>query len=129
MQFEKAYEELLKGKKIRRKEWEHFTHLRLAGKEEVKTYKGEYTEFYQNSNILVSNGWIVLDGDGEQMPFIDALQELKLKKKITNIDWLEKGYDKFIFIDHNKLAMCTAIEFDFMPTYQCLLATDWEIMR
>ncbi len=128
MIFEKAYKELLKGKKIRRKEWDKFMHLRLID-DDIKTYKGEYTHFYNNAKILISSGWLVVDGDRKELTFLEALEELKNKKKLTNKDWVEKGWDKFIFVDENQLAMCTAIEFDFMPTYLCLIASDWEIMN
>jgi hypothetical protein len=128
MNFEKAFRELMKGKKIRRKEWEPLMHISLReGK--VKTYQGEYTHFYNDSNILVSTGWIVIDGDGKELTFIEALEELKAKKKITNKSWLESGEPhKFLFIDDNQFTLCQAIEFEFMPTYQCLISTDWEIM-
>jgi hypothetical protein len=127
MQFDKAYRELLKGKKIRRKEWEHLQHMRLI-EGTIKTYRGDYTHFYQDANILISTGWIVLDGDGTELTFIEALEELKAKRKLTCKQWIEEKKDKFIFVDQNNLAMCTAIEFMFMPTYQCLLAQDWELM-
>lgn len=127
MQFEKALKELLKGKKIRRKEWEQFMHIRLIDNV-VKTYKGDYTNFYQDANLLLSVGWIVLDGDGKELTFLEALEELKQKKKIVYKAWLEDKKDKFVFIDHNQFVMCTAIEYQFMPTYQDLLSTDWEVM-
>jgi hypothetical protein len=128
MNFDKAYKELLKGKKIRRKEWEHFMHLRYVDGE-VKTYKGDYTHFYKTSNIVLSNDWISLDGDGRELTFLEALEELKNKKKLTCKQWIEDKLDAFIFIDKNQFAMCKAIEFDFMPTFECFMATDWEIMN
>ena len=45
MNYEKAHKELLSGKKIRRKEWEPLSHLRLIDKE-VKAFKGENINFY-----------------------------------------------------------------------------------
>lgn len=128
MQFEKAYQELLKGKKIRRKEWEHFMHLRYQNGN-VKTYKGEYTHFYNTSNIIMSNDWIVIDGDGKALTFLEALEELRQKKKITSKKMIEDNIDAFLFIDKNQFAMCKAVEFDFMPTFECFNAVDWEIMK
>lgn len=124
MNFEKAYKELLLGKKIRRKEWETLMHLRLVGKE-VKAFKGENIDFYGDSNILVSTGWRVVDGDGTSLSFIEAIEELKLKKAITR-DSLEDG---FMFVDQGNLTICKPIEYDFMPTFKCLCALDWEILK
>jgi hypothetical protein len=128
MNFEKAYRELLKGKNIRRKEWEHFMHLRLIeGK--IKTYRGEYSHFYSTSNMILSNDWLVIDGDGKELTFLEALEELRQKKKLTSKRMVEDNIDAFIFIDKNQFAICKAIEFDFMPTYECFNASDWEVMN
>lgn len=124
MNFDKAYKELLSGKKIRRKDWEPLMHLRLIdGK--VKTFKGENINFYDDSNILISTGWRVVDGDGLSLTFIEAIEELKLKKAITN-DHLGEG---FVFVDQGNLAICRPVEYIFMPTFKCLCSNDWEIMK
>ena len=124
MNFEKAHKELLAGKKIRRKEWEPFMHLRLIDGM-VKTFKGENINFYGDARLLISTGWRVVDGDGKMMSFIDALEELKQKKAITRED-LEDG---FLFVDKGNLALCRPIEYDFMPTFNCLCSVDWEIIK
>ncbi len=124
MNFEKAYKELLLGKKIRRKDWEPLMHLRLMDGE-VKTFKGENINFYGSSDILISTGWRVVDGDGTGLTFIEALEELKLKKAITR-DELKEG---FIFVDQGSLALCRPIEYIFMPSFKCLCSLDWEIIK
>lgn len=128
MNFEKAFKELMNGKKIRRKEWESLMHMRII-KNVVKTFKGEYTNFFSSSEILTSDGWLVVDGDSAEFTFIEALEHLKNKKSITHKDWLEKQSDKFIFVDKDQMACCRSVEYSFMPTYQCFCATDWEIMK
>lgn len=128
MTFDDAFAELMLGKKIRRKEWEHLTHMRLIDRV-VKTYRGEYTNFHSNCNVITSNGWLILNGDGKNMSFIEALTELKNKKFLTHIEWLENKIDKFIFVDNDQIATCSAVEFVFMPTYKCFCATDWEVMK
>ena len=124
MIFDKAYKELLNGKKIRRREWEHLMHLRLIG-EDVKAFKGEITNFYNNPNFLLSKQWMVVDGDGSKLSFIEALEELKQKKCITREDMI----DSFIFVDNGNLALCRPVEYEFMPTFKCLCSQDWEIMK
>jgi hypothetical protein len=32
-------------------------------------------------NILTTNDWLVVDGDGIELTFLEALEELKQKKK------------------------------------------------
>lgn len=124
MNFEKAHKELLAGKKIRRKEWEPYMHLRLID-DHVMTYKGENISFYGYPDLLISCNWLVVDGDGKNLTFLEALEELKQKKSITR-----EGYeDSFIFVDNGNLAMCKQIKYEFMPTFKCLCATDWEIMK
>lgn len=128
MNFEKAYKELLSGKKIRRKEWEPLMHLRMIDGR-LKTFKGEHSNFYANSDVLLSTGWKVVDGDGQYIDFLQALEELKNKKHLTHKDWEENRYEKFIFVDKDQIAVCKAVEFDFMPTWRCLNSLDWEIMK
>lgn len=125
MKFADAHKELLAGKKIRRKEWESLMHLRLVDGI-VKAFKGEYTSFYDKPEILVSNKWLVVDGDGKELSFIEALEELKAGKCITREDWIT---DSFIFVDKNQLAICKPVEFDFMPTWACLQNNDWSVLK
>jgi len=128
MQFEKAYKEMLKGKKIRRREWEHYMHIWYKDGN-VKTYKGDVSFFYDNTKILISSGWLILGSDGQELSFLEALDALKNKNKVTNKEWIEKGLDQFLFVDANQLVLCKAIEYDFMPSYQCMMSNDWEIMN
>jgi hypothetical protein len=125
MNFAKAYECLIEGKKIRRKEWEPFMHMRLID-DKVKTYRGEYTNFYADASVLTSNGWYVVDGDGSGLIFIEALEELKMKKSVSNTKWNGK---QFIFVDKDQIASCREVEYDFMPDYKSLCANDWEILK
>jgi hypothetical protein len=124
MNFDKAHKELLSGKKIRRKEWEPYMHLRLIN-DEIKTYRGENISFYGDANLLLSKDWIVVDGDGKKLTFLEALEELKQKKAITR----NENIDSFIFVDNGNLAMCRQIEYEFMPTFKCLCSNDWEVMK
>lgn len=124
MNFEKAHKELMQGKKIRRKEWEPYMHLRLINNH-VKTFKGESIAYYGNADLLLSVNWFVVDGDGKKLSFLEALEELKMKKAITR-DGQESS---FIFIDNGNLAICREVEYEFMPTFKCLCSNDWELMK
>lgn len=124
MNFEKAHKELLNGKKIRRKEWEPLMHLHLIEKN-IIAYRGEIMRFYDEPNILLSNNWLVVDGDGTKMNFLEALEMLKQKKAMTR----EEMHGAFLFIDDNQMAICHPVEYVFMPTFKCMCANDWEIMK
>lgn len=124
MNFEKAHKELLNGKKIRRKEWESHMHLRMIEKN-IVAYRGEITRFYDAPNILLSNDWEVVDGDGTKMNFLEALEILKQKKAVTR----EEMCGAFLFVDDNQLAICRPVEYVFMPTFKCMCLNDWEIMK
>lgn len=123
MNYAKAYEELMKGKKVRRKEWEPTMHLCLV-KDVVKSFRGEYVSFYTMPNIITSDGWLVV-GDDKKISFTEALEELKNKKCVTR----EEYGDGYLFIDKDQLAICRPVEFEFMPTWKCFNALDWEIIK
>lgn len=124
MNFDKAYKEFLAGKKIRRKEWEPYMHLRLIDGH-VKTFKGENVSFYGSPDILLSNDWMVVDGDEKKLTFLEALEELKQKKYLTR----EKDCNSFLFVDNGNLALCRQVECEFTPTFKCLCSNDWEILK
>lgn len=125
MNFENAHKKLLEGKKIRRKDWEPFMHLSLSGGE-VKTFRSETSNFYSHTSMLISNGWRVVDGDGKDLSFIDALEELRNKKHIDREEW---QCNKFIFVDHDAIVACYAVEYEFMPSYKDMISTDWELLK
>jgi hypothetical protein len=124
MNFEKAMKELYAGKKIRRKEWGHLTHLRMID-DKVVAFRGEVTHFNENPNLLISRGWKVVDGDGTEMTFLEGIEQLRAKKCLTK-DNME---NEFIFIDGDNIAMCKPVEFDFMPTWKCINSDDWSVMK
>lgn len=125
MQFEKAHAELLKGKKIRRKEWESLMHLKMVD-DHVVAFRGEYSNFYGKCDFLISDKWKVIDGDNQELSFIEALEALKNKKAITRDDW---DIDSFLFVDKGNIAICRPVKFDFMPSYTEMCSQDWEVMK
>lgn len=128
MNFEKAFKELNEGKKIRRKEWPKLTCMKLVdGK--IKTYRAEHKMYFEDANIVLSNDWVVMDGDGKLLNFLDALKELEAKKWIAKKEWMNEKLEQFILVDNGQLAMCKQVEFLFMPTYKCFQSNDWEIMK
>src|SRR5665213_2045922 len=119
MNFDKAYKELLSGKKIRRKEWEPLMHLRIID-DKVTAFRGETLSYYAGCEILSSKDWMVVDGDGTKLTFVEGIEEMKLKKCLTKEEW----GDGFLFVDKDQLAMCRPVQFDFMPTWACLCNSD-----
>lgn len=129
MVFEKVYDELLKGKRIRRKEWEQLMYLQIVDGR-VKTFKGEYTHFSADADILVSKGWrIVGDEEKKDLTFLEALDALKQKKAVTNSAWDDYNDNSHILIDQGQIAKCRSVGYSFMPTFKCFCANDWEVMK
>jgi len=122
--FDKAFKELIAGKSIRRKKWCDLMCIRKI-EDDLKTFKGESLHLYSNSSLLLSDGWLIVDSDGTKMPFVEALNALKLNKKITHEN-MNGGY---IFIDNGSFAKCVAVEYDFMPTYEDICSNDWELIK
>jgi len=130
MNFEKAYNEMLKGKKIRRKSWEKLSHIKYfpSTKDQdgtIRTYSSKIDNFHCDASILISKQWSVINGDGKELTFLEALEELKNKKEITNKLWA----NQFLFLDGDHFACCSAVESGWMPSYKCLMANDWEVMN
>jgi hypothetical protein len=125
MNFEKAYKEILEGKKIRRKSWEPLMHLALADGN-IKAFRGEHSNFYGDLKMIMQSGWKVVGGDEKHITFVQALEELKNKKWITNETW---GENIFIFLDGEKFAICRPVEYEFMPDFKCFCSQDWEVMK
>jgi hypothetical protein len=124
MNFQKAYTELLEGKKIRRKAWENQTHLRMI-EGEVIAFLIEHVSFYDNVNVLISDDWHLSDND-KPLTFIEALEELKLGKVVRREDWPD---NKYLLVTNGELSICRPVECAFMPTYKCLCASDWESFK
>ena len=125
MIFEKAHAELLKGKKIRRKEWEQLMHLRVVDGH-VIAFRGEYTNFYDTPDFLLSDKWLVVDGERKELTFLEALEQLRAKKCLTRDDWQE---DAFLCVDKGNLAVCKPVKFDFMPSFKEMSESDWELLK
>lgn len=128
MIFEKAWKELLAGKKIRRKEWELLMHMRMQDGI-IRTYKGEYSAFYDDAKALMNEGWMIVDGDGKKLSFMEALAALRERKCLTREEWMEAQREQFIFIDNGQFALCKQVEFAFMPTWKCLNHDDWQVIK
>ena len=125
MNFDNAHRKLLAGSRIRRKAWEPLMHMVLRD-EKIRTYKGEYSNFYGTADIMLSNGWTVLEGDGKELTFLEALDELKNRKRLSNNLW---NPDIFIFVDGENIAICKPVECEFTPSFKCLCSSDWEVMK
>jgi len=123
--FEEAYKELLAGKKIRRKEWNGLNHIRICDGI-LKSFSGEFVNFNPLPDILPSDGWILVNDDGVELSFIQAIDQLKIGKSVAHKNWK----DKFIFVEYDELILAGTVECEFLPiTYKCLCANDWEVME
>lgn len=126
MNFTKAYKELMAGEKIRRKGWEKYLHIQLVEKEAI-VFKGEINNFYTDASVITSNDWMVRhQEDNKKYTFIEALDLLKQGNILKREDW---ETDTFLFVSDNQLVICHKVRYDFMPSYEDLMSTDWEILK
>jgi hypothetical protein len=125
MNFEKAYNELLQGKNIRRKSWEPLMHLSLR-EGEIKAFRGEHSSFYGELSMMMTTGWRTVEDGPQRLTFIEAIEHLKNKNRITHESWKEHV---FIFVDGENIAICKPVEYTFMPSFKDFCSQDWEAMK
>lgn len=125
MNFTKALIQLEEGKKIRRREWTTGLFLEKTGKG-VKSFIPSVTPYHYDIGIIDSKGWFI-HNDQEKMEydFLEMLTWLKSGEKIKRAEWSK---DQYIFTDNKEIYYHSYILGVFVPTYQCFLSIDWEII-
>jgi hypothetical protein len=134
MNFEEAMHYLNAGKKIRRAGWEPDVHLCLCESIDedantinvIRGFRREAVPFDLTMSIFNSEGWQVLDVEGE-FKFYEIISRLKQGYKARLVAWLDG-----IWIEkdtHKSLMQKRWAEYNFTPSFQCIQDTDWEIFR
>ncbi len=132
-EFKEAFEELRQGKKIRRVSWEPSIYIMLtenillAEQKEIKAFRQECVSFPYDLSIMLSDGWLIDDKGDEKFLFLDVIQSLKQGKRVKLETWPD---DCFLEATRNgqEVFMRRTCEYDFTPTFECLSASDWEIL-
>jgi hypothetical protein len=127
MNLKEAYEQLSTGKSVRRQSWLELIHLKYDDNGLVKCFGQQAVEFQYDLSIINSSGWVVVgDEEGEVYIFPDAITHFLSNKKIKLKDW-PKGCH--LEIENGKVFMRKMTEYPFVPTFECLMANDWDVVN
>lgn len=129
MNFSEASKELLSGQSIRRKAWNDKIHLKIIeipyGR--VQGFREESVPFKYDNNIITSDDWVVLGDEDIQIPFSVAIEKLKKRFKLKLPRWPSQTYIE-VNEHGDDLIMHRICEFEYVPTFECFCATDWEVI-
>jgi hypothetical protein len=123
MDFSHAMSELDSGKRIRRKEWEKSVYLQKVDNK-IFCSRQEAVPFQYDISIIGSTDWIVVGENGE-CTFADAVKALALNKKIKLKEWPDDCYLEGV-ANRKEVFMRRNTVYEFTPTFECFLSTDWE---
>jgi len=121
MKFCEAMDKLKSGSKVTRKPWEDGVYFLMQGKD-VKSYQPKLSTYNYNEDIMISDGWLV-DNGNEEMKFCDIISFICKGSKAKMKDWKES----FIYFDASirGLVIHTMDCFPYIPDFDSFLADDW----
>ncbi|MDP4145613.1 MAG: hypothetical protein Q8936_14195 [Bacillota bacterium] len=127
MELKEAYQGINCGKKIRRKSWPNNAYLKSNSNDELTMYHIRADLFTYDLSIIHSHGWICITNHNRSEPidFISGLQYLNEGMKLRLQEWPDSTY---LMIDNRNIVIFKEEEWNFVPTYECLIAHDWEII-
>lgn len=127
MNFKEAFQELKNGKRLTRTGWEQKNFLRMDDNGEIQNFIIHMEPYLYDQSIILSEGWIIKDGNPDQkMPFLSALEAIKVGSSIALPEWdgmwvtLDKSTSQMILNSYRNEP--------FMPTFTCFMLNDWEVV-
>lgn len=128
MDFKEIWPELIAGKKVRRQEWNEGLFIQFIN-EEIQSYLHYGEPFAYDNSILLSDDWVVI-GENENVlyRFHSACEQLALGKAIKLKSWPDTCYlvlDK----ETNMIFRFKNEKSNFLPTFPCMIAMDWEVIE
>lgn len=126
MNFAEAMELMRLGKKVYRPIWKQEMYLTIVDDEDdtqLKCFSEHHVAFGYDNDMLLSDGWYVLDMKGG-MSFSEAIKELMLGRKIVHETFSEGAY---VHVLDDMLVKRYMAESTFIPTMACLFASDWHV--
>jgi hypothetical protein len=121
MKFCEAMDKLKSGAKVTRQPWSEGVYFVMVGTD-VKSYQPRLAHFIYNEDIMVSDGWLVDDVEGE-FKFSEIIDYLQRGAKARLKEW----QDTFIYLDMSeKILVINSMEiFPFTPQFNDFVAQDW----
>lgn len=128
MKFEEAYLSLVENKKIRRKGWMASLYLMMSEGGAIKSYRQECIHYQYDLSIINSTGWLIVgDTENKSYLFNEMCEKLRKGQKARLPEW---SVDASIETqDGQTIFMRINCEFEFVPTFGCFSANDWEIVQ
>lgn len=122
MNFVDAMDLLSNGSKVTRKVWEDM-YFKQNGADEnkVKCYHKKIDLFIYDETIMVSDGWIIENEDGEKK-FSEIIPYLQKGLKAKLNSWKEC----FIYLSNEgEILVQTMAVFPFSPSFEDFTSNDW----
>lgn len=121
MKFSEAMEKLQSGSKVTREAWKNDGYF-MMNENNINFHRKRLTSYVFNESIMISDGWMVEDIEGE-FRFCDVIEYLGRGLKVKLKEWKEQ----FISVDENTrdIILHQIEPYFFTPTYQDFLAQDW----
>ena len=133
MNFKEAVEYLKIGKKVRISFWEKNIYLQMGERDggsfienTIMSFRQEAIPYSYDLSILTSDDWMVVGGDGENISFAEAMENIRNKKMVRLSTWPDST---FLVEDSNQLCMKRLCEHPFNPCYNDFISDQWEIIE
>jgi len=127
MEFKEAWNNLIKGKKIKRRAWIDGIYLMKDEDYEYKGYRKEVVNFRPHLSMISTTTWVIIgEEDKGEYSFTDAMILLKDGKKLKLKNWSDDDYVE-ISKDGKEIYLYRDCPYAFEPDVECYLANDWEI--
>lgn len=125
MKFCEAMDALKSGSKVTREPWKDGVYFKLEGFD-VKSYQPQIMPYGYNEDIMISDGWLIMDGkteSSESVPFCEIIPSLLDGKKARLTEWT----DMFIYYDYSAKTIIVSLMdvFPFTPDFSSFVAEDW----
>ena len=125
MKFSEAIEQAKLGKSITRSNWKGDVHFKLENKD-LKCYRSMVRPYVYNEQIMLSEGWLVSEVEGNHQ-FYEIIDLLKNGKKAYLPEWKEHTYITLDNVSGSLLISCIE-EFPFIIEFKDMSLNDWVVI-
>lgn len=122
MKFSEAMELLKSGSKVTRQPWIDKIYF-LMKDSKIKSYQPVLAAYQYNEDIMISDGWVIIDGAREEFTFCEIIPLIQKGAKAKLKDWK----NMFIYYDSSiKGLVLYSMEIQpFIPDFESFIAQDW----
>lgn len=130
MNFKEALKELKNGEKITRIAWNNHQYIVIdkddKGKNHVTSYEKHATVFQYDSDIMLSDEWLVNDDLSKYLSWAEIVEALSQGAKARLKDWHKDTY--IIYDKTQKSLVRYGMEFrPYTPNFESFISNDWMV--